>query len=224
MRKSKSKSKSKASARTVARTTSKSRLRSRSVQSSPKTSTRPDTKHARILAMLRTPAGATIAAIMTATEWQQHSVRGFLAVSRVQARPTSLPGNERRSVVRSFSPKLSNLNLSAKFHHLSRGHAEEGCGAFGVVLQKCEESLAPDCHAHDFVTRDDLLAANIIGDICGIDAAYFSLIAGGLQSFCDRDVVFHKAEVENDACNALHHFNDIHPTLVGDTRRLLDND
>src|ERR1700720_3720049 len=75
----KSKSKSKASTRTAARTTSKSKPRSRSAHTSPKTSTRPDTKHARILAMLRTLAGATIAAIMTATEWQQHSVRGFLA-------------------------------------------------------------------------------------------------------------------------------------------------
>ena len=29
--------------------------------------------------MLRTSSGATVAAMMAATEWQQHSVRGFLA-------------------------------------------------------------------------------------------------------------------------------------------------
>jgi hypothetical protein len=37
------------------------------------------TKHARIIAMLRKPAGATIVAMVAATGWQQHSVRGFLA-------------------------------------------------------------------------------------------------------------------------------------------------
>jgi Protein of unknown function (DUF3489) len=57
----------------------KSRSRTRLAPSSSKTAMRPDTKHRRILAMLLMPAGTTIAAIMTATDWQQHSVRGFLA-------------------------------------------------------------------------------------------------------------------------------------------------
>ncbi len=71
----KPKSKTKVATHSAARKISKGKSRAQSTKSP----VRSDTKHARIIAMLRAPAGTTIVAIMTATKWQQHSVRGFLA-------------------------------------------------------------------------------------------------------------------------------------------------
>jgi hypothetical protein len=75
----KSKSRPKPSARSVARKTAHPASPKRPGAASSKPRPKADTKHARIIAMIRAPAGATVVRMMSATDWQQHSVRGFLA-------------------------------------------------------------------------------------------------------------------------------------------------
>ena len=73
------KTKPKAAPRPIAHKTAKPAVPNRSTPASSKSPARSATKHDRVIAMLRASAGATIASLVIATKWQQHSVRGFLA-------------------------------------------------------------------------------------------------------------------------------------------------
>jgi uncharacterized protein DUF3489 len=46
--------------------------------------TRPETKAARVITLLKQPSGATLKAIMALTGWQSHSVRGFISAQLVK--------------------------------------------------------------------------------------------------------------------------------------------
>ena len=62
--------------------TTKSRTRRRKAPAAP---SKTETKHIIVLGLLRRAAGASIAEIIEATNWQPHSVRGFFSGARAGA-------------------------------------------------------------------------------------------------------------------------------------------
>jgi len=79
------------------------------------------TKHARVLAMLRSKRGTTIAAIVRATGWQPHSVRGFLAAVIKKKLGLNLASEKTKSGriyrIAEKPPRTARLQATAELPH-----------------------------------------------------------------------------------------------------------
>ena len=76
-------------------------------------------KQARVVEMLRSPAGTTVEAVMKATGWQPHSVRGFFASVvqkklRLKLNSKKIDGNRIYRVVSASGARSSSRRVSRR--------------------------------------------------------------------------------------------------------------
>jgi pyrroline-5-carboxylate reductase len=76
-------------------------------------------KQSRVVEMLQSPTGTTIAAVMEATGWQQHSVRGFFAgvvqkKLRLKLNSEKIDGNRVYRIVEPGSARSETARLSRR--------------------------------------------------------------------------------------------------------------
>ena len=129
--------------------------------------------------------------------------------------------------------RVGQLRASVRGHQISNstpismilaaGNSKVGAGALGIVVHEREDLFAPACHGGATAGGDDGFVAGVVGDLAQINARQLAVVHGAAQTGGDVGL-FHEAEAQFDAGDAVAQWRSAAALIVGDAGGFGDAD